>query len=294
MRIIDIRITRYLYPLFSIHIGYSYKYPVIPILDISLNYDFLKGVLRMKFDELIASSDTVDVYRSGDMAVKLFKVDRPKTQSLYEALTHARVEDTGLNVPIIHEVSVIDGRWAITMDLIKGKTLAEVMAEDPSNMEKYVNDMVDLQMEIHSKQVPKLSKLKDKLARQINSLDQLNDSVKFELLARLGSMPKHTKLCHGNFTPSNIILNEKGTYIVDWLAARQGNASADVARSFLLLSLDYPDIADLYLDTFCKKTGTSKNYVQDWLPIVAAAQLTENRPKEKELLMKWIDVASYE
>ncbi len=248
----------------------------------------------MELKDLIASSDTVDVYKCGNKAVKLFKVDRPKTQALYEALTHARVEDTGLHVPVIHEVSVIDGRWAITMDLIEGKTLAEVMREDPAHLDKYINDMVDLQLQVHSKQVPKLSKLKDKLVRQINSLEWLNDSVKFELLARLATMPKHTKLCHGNFTPSNIILNDQGTYIVDWVAARQGNASADVARSYLLASLESSDMAELYLDTFCKKTNTSKKYVQEWLPIVAAAQLTENRPEEKELLMRWVDVASYE
>lgn len=248
----------------------------------------------MELNNLIASSDTVDVYRCGDKAVKLFKVDRPKTQSLYEALTHARVEATGLPVPIIHEVSVIDGRWAITMDLIEGKTLAEVMKEDPGHMEKYVNDMVDLQLLVHSKQVPKLSKLKDKLARQINSVEWLDDGDKFEMLARLNSMPKHTKLCHGNFTPANIIISEKGTFIVDWLAARQGNASADVARSYLLLSLDNPGMAEMYMDTFCKKTNTSKKYVQDWLPIVAAAELAEGREEEKELLMKWVSVESYQ
>lgn len=248
----------------------------------------------MELTNLISSSDTVDVYRCGDKAVKLFKVDRPKTQALYESLTHARVEATGLPVPIIHEVSVIDGRWAITMDLIEGKTLAEIIDENPQNIEKYVNDMVDLQLQVHAKQVPKLSKLKDKLARQINSVDWLDDAVKFEMLSRLESMPKHSKLCHGNFTPANIILNEKGTYIVDWVAARQGNASADVARSYLLLSLDYPEMAELYLDTFCKKTNTSKKYVQDWLPIVAAAELSENRKNEKDLLLKWVNVESYQ
>ncbi|MFR2467110.1 MAG: aminoglycoside phosphotransferase, partial [Clostridia bacterium] len=41
-------------------------------------------------------------------------------------------------------------------------------------------------------------------------------------------------------------------------------------------------------------TGTSKKYVQEWLPIVAAAQLTENKESERELLMKWIDVVAYE
>lgn len=248
----------------------------------------------MELKNLISSSDTVDVYRCEDKAVKLFKVDRPKTQALYEALTHARVEATGLPVPIIHEVSVIDGRWAITMDLIEGKTLAEIIEENPQNLEKYVDDMVNLQLQVHAKQVPKLSKLKDKLARQINSVDWLDDAVKFEMLSRLESMPKHNKLCHGNFTPANIILNEKGTYIVDWVAARQGNASADVARSYLLLNLDYPKMAELYLDTFCKKTNTSKKYVQDWLPIVAAAELSEGRENEKDLLLKWVNVESYQ
>ena len=114
------------------------------------------------------------------------------------------------------------------------------------------------------------------------------------MLTRLDSMPKHIKLCHGNFTPENIIINDKGTYVVDWVAARQGNASADVAKTYLLLSLQSKDIAERYMNLFCEKTNTSKKYVQDWLPIVAAARLTEQKPEEKELLMKWVDVVSYE
>lgn len=248
----------------------------------------------MEFKELISSSDTVDVYKCGDKAVKLFKKERPKTNALYEALTHARIEYTDLLIPVIHEVSVIDGRWAITMDLIEGKTLAEQMREDPDNIDKYIDEMVDLGLKIHREKMPKLSKLKDKLARQINSLDCIDDVKRYELLTRLESMPKHTKLCHCNFIPSNIIINEKGTYIVDWAAARQGNASADVAMTYLRFALQNESVAEKYLDAFCQKTNTSKKYVQDWMPIVAAARLTEARAEEKDFLMKWIDVVAYE
>lgn len=248
----------------------------------------------MELKNLISSSETVDVYRVGDMAIKLFKEGCRKTMPLYEALTHSRVEDTGLNIPIIREVSVINNRWAIQMDLIEGKTLADIMKEDPDHMDDYLNQMVDIQLEIHSKKVPKLSKLKDKLIRQINELDCIDDVKKYEMLTRLDSMPKHIKLCHGNFIPENIIINDKGTYVVDWVAARQGNASADVAKTYLLLSLQSKDIAERYMNLFCEKTNTSKKYVQDWLPIVAAARLTEQKPEEKELLMKWVDVVSYE
>ena len=80
------------------------------------------------------------------------------------------------------------------MDLIQGKTLAEIMKEDPANTDSYLEQMLDIQLTIHSKNVPKLSKLKDKLARQINALDEIDDIKKFELLSRLDSMPKH-KMC---------------------------------------------------------------------------------------------------
>ena len=45
---------------------------------------------------------------------------------------------------------------------------------------------------------------------------------------------------------------------------------------------------------FCKKSDAARQYVNRWLPIVAAAQLTKKKEKEKELLLRWIDVAEYQ
>ena len=42
--------------------------------------------------------------------------------------------------------------------------------------------------------------------RQINSIEELDNSVKYELLTRLNSMKNHTKLCHGDYCPDNIIV----------------------------------------------------------------------------------------
>ena len=132
------------------------------------------------------------------------------------------------------------------------------------------------------------------MARQIKSLGQIDEIKKYELLTRLDSMPKHIKLCHNSFEPKNIIINDEGTYVINWGSARQGNASADVAKTYLLLSLNRPEIADKYLDRYCMKSGTSKKYVQAWLPIVAAAQLDKGIESEKEFLLKWIDVVDYD
>lgn len=82
--------------------------------------------------------------------------------------------------------------------------------------------------------------------------------------------------------------------VVDWAHATQGNASADAAMTYLLFALKDEKMADLYMKIFCKKSDTARQYVQQWLPIVAAAQMTKENALEKEFLMKWIDVMDYQ
>ena len=162
---------------------------------------------------LLSLGEKVDVYKQGDQAVKIFKKDYPKTEVLYEALVQARVEETGLPVPKINEITKNDGVWNLFMDHIEGKTMAEIMKEDPANMKKYVEEMVDIQLEIHSKTSPMLNKLKDKLIAEIKALDCISETDRYELLTRLDSMPKHKKLCHGNFSPSNVIVKDGKTSV---------------------------------------------------------------------------------
>lgn len=253
-----------------------------------------RGAIHMKLENLISKGTNASVYQDGDIAIKVFNKDFPKTEVLNEALNTSRIEETGLAIPSISEVSIIDGQWAISMNFIKGTILHQLMKDNPDKLQSYIEQMVDLQLEIHSKRSPQLNKLKDKMVRQINSLDCIDSIKKYDLLTRLDGMPKHTKVCHGDFNPKNIIVSDDKLYVLDWVHASQGNASADTARTYLLLSLDNPKAADLYLELFCKKSQTEKRYVLTWLPIVAAAQLTKNKPEERELLMKWLDVVEYE
>jgi len=249
----------------------------------------------MALKNCISKTKDKKVYVQDGKAVKVFAKKFPKDEVLYEALNNARVEDIGLNVPHIEEVSKIDGCWAITREYIEGDTLYDLMKKNPGKIDEYIAQMVDLQVKIQEKRVPLLNKLKDKMIRQIDSLDEIDSVKKYELLTRLDGMPKHVKLCHGDYNPKNIIVTKDGKwYVIDWVHAAQGNASADVARTYLLLALDDIKIADKYLDAFCEETETDKRYVQQWLPIVAAAQLAKKREEEKDLLLKWVDVFDFQ
>lgn len=249
----------------------------------------------MNLDRIIAVRTNKTVYRDGEYCVKVFDDDFSKVDVLNEALNQARVEETGLNVPKIVEVTKIDGKWAIVSEYVPGKTLARLMGENPDKKDEYLEKFVDWQIEVQSKKCPLLTKLRDKMNRKID-LTNLDESIKYELHTRLEGMPKHNKLCHGDFNPSNIIVKEDGTpYFIDWSHATQGNASADVARTYMLFWLA-GDIegAEKYLDLFCQKSGTDKRYVQKWMPIVAASQSVKGHEKEREFLMSWIDVAEFQ
>ncbi|MBC5688789.1 aminoglycoside phosphotransferase family protein [Mediterraneibacter sp. NSJ-55] len=251
--------------------------------------------MKLENKELIVKRPYKEVYKCEDAIVKVFEESHPKSDVFNEALITARIEETGLDIPKVKEVFQVDKKWAIAIEYKDGKTLEEMMESDKKNLEKYMEDFVDLQLEIHKKTSPLLKGMKDKLVRQINSLKELDATNRYELLTRLESMPKHNKVCHGDFNPSNVIVGKNGKMtVVDWAHATQGNASADAAMTYLLFALKDQDTADLYMKLFCQKSDTPRQYVQQWLPIVAGAQLAKDNELEKEFLMKWIDIIDYQ
>ena len=249
----------------------------------------------MNLDRVIAVRNNKTICRDGDRCIKVFDSDYSKADVLNEALNQARIEETGLHIPKILEVCTIDEKWAIVSEFIKGKTLAQLMQEDSEHTDEYLNLFVDLQLDVQSKRCPMLGKLKDKMQRKISQAD-LDSNTRYDLHTRLEGMPKHDKVCHGDFRPSNIIIADDGTpYILDWSHATQGNASADAARTYLLFCLKGDmDLANKYLDLFCKKSGTEKRYVQKWMPIVAASQSVKGNAHEREFLLSWATVVEYE
>ena len=249
----------------------------------------------MKLKNVLAERKNKVIYKDGNFAVKVFDESFPKSDILNEALNQARVEETGLNIPKIEEVKKIDGKWAIVSDYIEGKTLEQLMDEDPDKIDEYMDLFVNIQMEILDKRCPLLKRIKDKMQDKISQTD-LDATTRYELHTRLASMKDHNKVCHGDYTPSNIIISKDGTpFILDWSHATLGNGAADAARTYLTFVLkDQKDLGEKYLKLYCEKTDTARQYVERWMPIVAASQSVKGKPEERDLLLSWASVCEYE
>lgn len=242
------------------------------------------------FENLVAERPDKKIFVDGDRLIKLFDRNYSKSNVLNEAINQARVEETGLNIPKIREVTVIAGNWAIVMDYINGKTLEQLMKEEPEKREKYLDLFVDIQREIHSKKNMLLTKFNDKMTIKILKSD-LDASTRYDLSMRMADMPRHNHVCHGDFNPSNVIITPEGKhYILDWSHASQGNASADAAKTFLIFKTSgEDDLAEDYFAKFCERSGIDEMYVKEWIPLVAAAQLIKADARKKKILMGYIN-----
>lgn len=252
--------------------------------------------MELKKDVVLVERKNKTVYREGNKVVKLFVPNHSKASILNEALIHARVEEsTDLKMPKLLEVSTIENRWALVQEYIEGTTLEELINENPEKLDEYLDLFVKIQLDILDHKVPLLNRIKDKFKRKLTDSTILNENTRYELLQRIEGMKNHTKLCHGDLNPSNIIMTDKGEYyIIDWAHATQGNASADAARSYLLFSLERDkETADKYLDKFCKASEIDKKNVLRWIPLVAATQLMKEK-ENQEFLRQWIDIVDFE
>ena len=112
-------------------------------------------------------------------------------------------------------------------------------------------------------------------------------------------LPDGDQLCHGDFHPANVLATPQGEVIIDWIDATRGNPLADLARSSIIAQgvaateqttspvekLFVRLFHTIYLrHYFALRPGGREEYGR-WLPIVAAARLSENIPEIEQWLL---------
>lgn len=239
----------------------------------------------MSFDRIIALRNNKTIYRDSNRTIKEFDAKYSKSDILSEALSHAFAENAGFKVPALLEINLSSERPNIVYEYVKGQTLAELMELHPEKTDEYLATIIDLQIEIHSRKDGEQKNLVLKLHEMIDMAD-LPDKTKAAILRDLDKMPKMHNLCHGDLEPSNVVIAKDNTpYILDWSLATVGNHLADIARSYILLRMNYDqNKADKYLDMICQKIKIKKEDVLAWLPFVCAASIPWANKREQEYL----------
>ncbi len=150
--------------------------------------------------------------------------------------------------------------------------------------------------------------LKERLARQI-----LSGAVPAELaafaLAELRPLPDGDRLCHGDFHPGNIMMQDGEPVVIDWSNVARGDPAADYARCQVMwragslppgTSLPLRVMASFgrgiltwgYNRSYARVARLDQQLIRRWRVPVAAARLAEGIETEREDLLRFLAKAA--
>lgn len=197
-------------------------------------------------------------------------------------------------------------RKGIVYEKIDGTSLLRQLSGNPLRLTKIAKAMARLHCKINAVEFDSdANKQKKKIEHAINATSLLREGDKQKILDYLSSLPDGKFLCHGDFHPDNVLVNDK-LWIIDWMTGSSGNPSCDIARSKLILETsEIPDsvppamrylmrfgqrkLAKAYFNEYCKISKAKVKDINAWLLPLYAARLVENlSAREETIVMKRI------
>ena len=255
---------------------------------------------NLRRGELLAHGNTADIWAlSATTVVKLLRPGIPEHWAQVEADITSRVHAAGLPAPAVDGVVTMDGRPGVLLERVGGQTMWDRMRDSPSDLAHLVRTLVDLQMQLHDTTIHGIPDLADRVRRKIGEALSLSPAERGAAARALGTLPRGSSLCHGDFHPCNVLFSQRGVVVVDWFDAANGHPSADYARTSLLMRADSgADLTHLpgsrvdpasavrraYLDELLSRDLVDEGELARWEAVLAAARLAE--PVEKEHLLR--------
>lgn len=259
----------------------------------------------MELGKVIGKGRTANVYEYGtDTIVKLLNSGFSNSVAEKEARIHTVVQDCGLPVPKLYDVVMVEGRKGLIYQRINGVSMLESIRNAPNMMPKYANDLASLHLDIGSCSIQDdgLETVKKRYAGWISAVDELAEAEKEKVISNMEELPEGDTLCHCDFHPDNVLIDNGKYYIIDWLTAAKGLFCTDVMRSHMLIKYgsqaDDMDITpemkmgielfgNIYMDGILKSGRLNIDDVFRWEIPVLAARLYEGVPNgEKKVILE--------
>jgi len=236
--------------------------------------------------EMVGEGATTKVYRDGNKSIKLY-AHASMSEVENEAKLQAFAVKAGLPVPAVFGVRQLDDDMtALDMAYIPGAPLLHGRMDRDKRYEA-IRTLVKLQSMVHAIETDQLPKQADRLAWKISQNQDIGLPIKDALLFCLRNLDRGChRLCHGDFHPLNILHDGDKHWVIDWVDATSGDPMADACRTFLIFKQYITRSAGIFLRLFCEESGASQADILAWLPVIAAARLSEPMD-DKARTMAW-------
>ena len=253
------------------------------------NIKVLNSNLELK---LLAQGNTAEVYMYDENKVlKLFRENMPVEPIKNEFDKAKYIQTDIINVPKVYEIIKFKKRYGIVYERIDGRDMIKDMLMNFLKIKTKSKDLAHIHVQLHTEKTGLTYTVKSKLCNEIDDVLDLSTTEKNKIKKYIDKLPDGNALCHFDFHPGNIIIQNEKPIIIDWMTACVGNPCADVARTYLLLQygeLQHVNwivkkiahafenyIGKVYIEEYKKCSGISDFEFKQWILPVAAARLIE-------------------
>lgn len=256
--------------------------------------------------KMITQGNTAEVYSYDENKIlKLFRQDMPKEAIFSEYEKVSKIQLALKNVPKVYEIVFYKNRYGIIYERVTGIDMIKIMLSKPHKMNFYARNLAHYHKTLLNNCLDIGISVKQKLNTEIDLADDLSKANKKTIKDYLNDLPDGNNLCHFDFHPGNVMMDNNKPVIIDFMTACMGDPNADVARTYILLKYgELPHanffvrklvqifkkhIGKIYYQEYKKITGVSNHDIEKWILPIAAARLMEWIPDaEKENLLKVI------
>ena len=250
---------------------------------------------------LIAEGRTAEIYSwEPGQVLKLYRPEFQADLPEFELSIMRAVLAAGIPAPEVGKIVLYNGRKGLPMAHIQGDSHMVGLRTHLWQAAIYGKALAELHARMHTASGAGLPPMRERLESKIRHAEPLPEKLRAAALAALKRLPENDRLCHGDFHPGNIIESPEGPVIIDWVDVTSGEPLADVARTALLVryaALPSGNPMNLliefvrggfykaYLTRYFELAPGSQSDVDAWLPVVAAARLSEGISREERSLL---------
>ena len=165
-----------------------------------------------------AKGGTGECYRlDGDTILKLYYEGFPEERVLREKESARTALIAGVPTPISYEMVQAGNRKGIIYEMIQGKTLAEMIREEPARAAEMGTIFAQIartlhQAEVKNRNLPGVTKsIRDAAAKA----DYLPEASRERVFGLLDELDRYRNYVHGDFHPNNVIMTRDGPMLID-------------------------------------------------------------------------------
>ena len=203
--------------------------------------------------EVIGTGACGECYRLDDETIlKLYYKNMDRTVIEREKMLSKKAFIMGMPTAISYDIVQAGGRSGVVYELIKSRTLGELMRTDEKNLDKYIRMYVDVCQTVHAIHTddPEIPSFKDRNRKDIARIMGITEQEREYLYRFLDLVPDSNTCIHGDLNINNVMVQDGDCCLIDMGELSTGIPMFDISR--ILFSMIYANTAPGEYNIFYK------------------------------------------